>query len=107
MVLWGGKLMPALAPVYLGLRANALGTYDDNKGYVLDSRYERSLGYNMKSLTAYSVVLGWQLTDNVTVRTEYTLQDIDLVTGAEAAVPGISRLADDAHYYGLEVAVTF
>ena len=93
--------------MYLGLRANALGTYDNNEGYLLDSRYKSTLGYNMESLTAYSVVLGWELTNYVSLRAEYTLQDIELVKGAEAAIPGISGEVDDVNYYGLEVAISF
>ena len=35
-------ISPSLDPVYLALRANGLGTYDDDEGYLLDFRYATS-----------------------------------------------------------------
>ena len=58
----------------------------------------------MKSVNAYSAVIGWELLRYVTVRAEYTHQDIDLVRG----VPGSLREAADAvDSWGLEVGIHF
>ena len=46
--------------LYLALRANGLGTYNKDEGYLLDFRYG-DVGYNMRALDAYSVALGLPL----------------------------------------------
>jgi hypothetical protein len=104
MVLEGAAAAPLLAPFYLGLRADGLGTYDSNEGYLLDVRQSGSLGYNAKSLHAYSVLLGWRLTDGVTLRAEYSMRDIDLVNGVTSAIRGN---AHDQDLYGVEIGVDF
>jgi hypothetical protein len=104
LILRGGSVSPALQPLYLALRANALGTYDRGEGYLLDFRYGSSLGYNMEALTAYSVAVGWKLTKYATLRGEYTLQDIDLVRGAS---PEMRAAADDSDYFGFELGIHF
>ena len=104
ILVYGGLVTPELKDVYVGFRAHGLGTYDDDEGYLLDFRYRSSLGYNMKSVNAYSAVIGWELLRYVTVRAEYTHQDIDLVRG----VPGSLREAADAvDSWGLEVGIHF
>jgi hypothetical protein len=82
----GGALSPALAPFYLGLRSSALGTFDRDEGYLLDSRYASRLGYNMSALEAHSLVLGWRLTSLLTLRAEYTRQRVTLVHGVSDAI---------------------
>jgi hypothetical protein len=104
LILKGAWLAEDLRPFYLGLRANALDTFDDGDGYALDKRLRPSLGYNLESLTAYSLVFGWDLTANVRLRAEYTRLDLDAVRGVTEA---IRRAASDADLYGLEVGVAF
>jgi hypothetical protein len=103
-VLRGAWLSRPLAPFYLGVRANALGTYDGDAGYLLDSRRSAQLGYNMESLTAYSAVLGWDLTSNLRLRAEYTIQDIDLVRGVSQAMADAAR---DADFFAIELGASF
>jgi hypothetical protein len=81
LVLQGRWLARELAPFYAGLRANGLGTYDDDEGYLLDFRFAPVTGYNMSSLEVWSLVLGWRLSDQVILRAEYSLVDVDLVRG--------------------------
>jgi hypothetical protein len=104
VVLEGAVAAPALRPFYLGLRADGLGTYDENRGYLLDSRQNDFLGWNANSLQAYSVVLGWRMTDGVTLRAEYSLRDVGLVRGVDASV---RDQAEDQDIYGVEIGVDF
>jgi hypothetical protein len=95
---------PKLRPFYVGVRANALGTYDDDKGYFLDSGQINQLGYNPKSQTDYSAVLGWVLNDFVRIRAEYTRRDIDMVNGTTPGIRGLSKKMD---LYAVEVGASF
>jgi hypothetical protein len=104
VVLEGAAAAPVLRPFYLGLRADGLGTYDSNHGYLLDMRQAEMLGWNSKSLEAYSIVLGWRMTDGVTLRAEYSFRDIGLVHGLDAA---IRDAAEDQDIYGIEIGVDF
>ncbi len=104
VVLEGAAAAPVLAPFYLGLRADGLGTYDSNQGYLLDSRLNATLGFNAKSLQAYSMVLGWRLTDGVTLRAEYSIRDIGVVNGV---TDKIRDDAQDQDLYGIEIGVDF
>ncbi len=104
VVLEGAAASPLLTPFYLGLRANGLGTYDSNEGYLLDVRQAGNLGYNAKSLEAYSLVLGWRLTDGVTLRAEYSIVDVGVVSGVNAAV---RANAQDQDTYGVAIGVAF
>lgn len=103
-ILRGAWLNPALRPFYLGLRADALGTYDDGKGYLLDVRRSSTLGYNMESLTAYSAVLGWELTRQLRLRAEYSHRDIEVVDGVSEAIRDAAQRAD---YFAFEVGASF
>jgi hypothetical protein len=104
VVLEGAVAAPALRPFYLGMRADGLGTYDENRGYLLDSRENAFLGWNSNRLQAYSVVLGWRMTDGVTLRAEYSFRDIGLVQGVDAEV---RDAAEDQDLYGIEIGVDF
>ncbi len=103
IVLHGRLIDPALDVFYLGVRANGLGTYDDSMGYLLDTR-SSSLGYNMSSLTDYSVVLGWQMVHGLTLRAEYTRRVINLVDGTPAA---IRATTEDMNAWAVELGVWF
>lgn len=104
LVLRGALIGPRFAPGYVGLRADTLGTFDGERGFLLDYGYEGTLGYNMESFWAYTVVLGWQLGRHAVLKAEYSLRDIELVRG----VPGAIRdEADDADTFSLELGVTF
>jgi hypothetical protein len=104
LILRGGMISETVAPLYVGLRANGLGTYDDDEGYLLDRRYKSTLGYNMQSVDAYSVVVGWRLLDPVTIRAEYTRYDIDLVRGITGAIRDNARRAD---FFAVDLRVAF
>jgi hypothetical protein len=103
-VLGGGVISPELASLYLALGANALGTYDSNKGYLLDVRQAGRLGYNMESQTAFSVALGWHMTPWATFRAEYTRQLIDLVRNVPVE---LRDAASGSDYFGVELGVAF
>ena len=103
-LLRGAWLSETLRPFYLGLRANALGTYDDGEGYLVDFRQGGSLGYNVEALTAYSAVLGWELNQNLRLRAEYTHNDIDLVRGVTQSMRNAAKKADT---FGVEVGASF
>jgi len=104
LMLEGGSLSRDLEPLYLVLRANGLGTYKNDEGYLLDLRYTWSLGYNMRSLEAYSVGLGWRLASGLNLRLEYTMQDVDLVRGVpQSMIDSVER--DD--YFGAAFGLTF
>jgi len=98
-------ISPSLAPMYLALRANGLGTYDNDEGYLLDFRYDDSLGYNMRALDAYAVALGLPLGDRIVLKAQYALQNIALVHGIDDAE--ILDNDEDANFFGMEIGVTF
>jgi len=104
LILRGVWLAEPLRPFYAGVRANALGTYDGDEGYVLDMRRNSTLGYNMESLTAYSGVIGWDITSWLRLRSEYTHQQIDLVRGVTQTIRGAAR---DADFYAIELGGDF
>jgi hypothetical protein len=97
-------ISPALDPMYLAVRANGLGTYDKDEGYLLDSRYG-DVGYNMRALDAYAIALGLPLGRNIVLKAQYTLQNIGLVRGIDDAE--IREAADDADFFGMEIGVHF
>lgn len=103
LVLEGRLISPDLRRLHLALRANGLGTYDAAEGYLLDVRYTVPYGYNMESLEAYSVAVGWRLLEWVRLTLEYTRQDVDLVQGAG----GIGLRGRSAHYWGAALGVSF
>ena len=104
LILRGAWLGEGLRPFYAGVRATGLGTYDSEEGYLLDVRRSSQLGWNMESLTAYSAVLGWDITSWLRLRSEYTNQRIDLVRGVPAAVRAQAR---DADFYAVELGGHF
>ncbi|MBW2386299.1 MAG: hypothetical protein JRG92_21940 [Deltaproteobacteria bacterium] len=103
VVLHGGLLTAELDAFYIGVRATGLGTFDDGFGYMFDFR-QPDIGYNMRSLIDYSVVIGWHLIDWTTLRIEYTRRSIDLVDGTPA---GIHALSSDLNHFGIELGVHF
>jgi hypothetical protein len=103
LILRGGLLHPALVPATLGLRADGIATDSSGRGYLLSIDFADDLGYNMQRFTAYSVVLGWQLSPVVALRAEYSLRDIDLVRGA-SALRDAARNIDE---FAFEVGVHF
>jgi len=103
-ILHGDSIKPELEPFYLALRANGIGTYDANKGYVLAIQQAWTLGYNERSLAAYSIALGWNLTPWTTLRTEFTRQDVSLVNGAPRS---LRDAAGGANYFGLTLGAAF
>ena len=103
LVLEGRLATPELRAFYLALRGSGLGSYDREEGYLLDIRTGWTLGYNLRSLEAYSAALGWRVTKWTTVKVEYTHQRLALVRGAGA----LRRAADDADYLGAELVVAF
>jgi hypothetical protein len=104
VVLEGAAAAPVLAPFYLGVRADGLGTYDSDKGYLLDFRQAGLFGWNSSALEAYSLVFGWRITDGVTLRAEYSFRDVDLVNGVDADT---RDAADSQDLYGVEIGVDF
>lgn len=104
LVLEGRLASPVLRPFYLALRANGLGTYDGGRGYLLDVRYTGRFGYNMQSLEAYSLGVGWRLCRWATLKLEYTYQDADLVGGAGGV---LGARAADASYWGAGLGLAF
>jgi hypothetical protein len=103
-VLRGSVLGPLFAPGWVGLRADALGTFDGDRGFLLDWRYGETLGYNMESFRAWTAVLGWQLGRYTFLRAEYALRDIELVRGV---TPAIRDAAEDADVFSIELGVQF
>jgi hypothetical protein len=103
-VLRGSVLGPLFAPGYVGLRADALGTFDGDRGFLLDWRYGETLGYNMESFRAWTAVIGWRLGRHAIVRAEYALREIELVRGA---TPAMRDAADDADVFSVELGVQF
>ena len=92
------------APGYVGVRADTLGTFDDDRGFLLDFRYAETLGFNMESYWAYSAVVGWQLGRYTILRAEYSLRDIELVRGAPATLRDDAR---DADTFSVELGIQF
>jgi len=103
LVLHGQLVDDALRDLYLGIRASGLGTYDDSRGYLLDAR-SGSIGYNMASLTDYSVVVGWRMLRGLTLRTEYTRRVIRLVDGTPAT---LHAATDGMDAWAVELGIGF
>jgi hypothetical protein len=103
-ILEGRAVSPELTPFYLALRANGLGTYDSDEGYVLDIRDLGLFGYNAKALQAYSIALGWRMTRWTTLRLEYSRRYVSLVDGVPSAW---NKDAGGADQLGVELGVWF
>jgi hypothetical protein len=97
-------IAPALDPMYLAVRANGLGTYDKDEGYLLDFRY-RDVGYNMRALDAYAIALGLPLGNHIVLKAQYAIQNMDLVHGITDQ--DIRDAANDADFFGMEIGVHF
>jgi hypothetical protein len=104
LVLEGRGLTPTLDPFYLGLRSSGWGTFDRDSGYLLDSRYASSLGYNQESLVTGSLVLGWRLSALATFRAEYTLQRVSLVRGVTESIASAAGRGD---FFAVDLGVAF
>ncbi|HXK25460.1 MAG TPA: hypothetical protein VMS55_22515 [Myxococcota bacterium] len=104
VILRGAWLGEGFRPFYAGARVQSLGTTDTDKGYLLDFRRSSDLGYNMHELLTYSGVLGWDITDWLRLRTEYSHQDIDLVRGVNE---DIREDAKDSDYWAVELGGHF
>jgi hypothetical protein len=104
LVLHGSLVSPTLSKLYVGVRANGLGTYDDGKGYLLDFRTESTLGYNTKLMEIYSFVVGWKLFRHVTTRLEYSYHLIGVVDGVRN---DIAARAGSSHLVAFELGVHF
>jgi hypothetical protein len=104
LVLEGALVSPLLRPFYVGLRANGLDSSERGEGYRLDARYAGSLGYDIESIEDYSLALGWRLNDLVTLKAEYTLEDVDVVPGLPRPIRQASERPDRV---GVEVGVHF
>ncbi len=104
LIVEGRNLGPDFAPFYLGLRASGIGTYDEDEGYMFDSRYADTIGWNMGSYEMYSVVLGWRMNEHVTLRAEFTRLDIQLVRGV---TPDLRDAAEDTDYFAVSFGAGF
>jgi len=104
LVVEGRTLSRELTPLYLGLRANGIGTYDRDEGYLLDVRQSGAFGWNTESLQVYSLVVGWKMTRRLRLRAEYSVHDVDLVRG----VPDdIRDLAERNDVFAIEFGADF
>jgi hypothetical protein len=103
-VLRGSVLGPHFAPGYVGVRADTLGTFDGERGFLLDWRYGEALGFNMESYWAWTAVVGWQLGRFTILRAEYSLREIELVRGVTAEIREEARNADT---FSVELGITF
>lgn len=104
IVLSGQLITPGLAPLFVGLRVDTVGTFDDGRGYLLDVRYSGDYGYDMAHLLAYTAVACWRVGDYVTLRMEYSHRDVDLVRGAVPDLPGRTGNED---IYSVEFGLHF
>ena len=104
VILRGAWLGEGLRPFYAGARVQSLGTTDTDKGYLLDFRRSSDLGYNMHELLTYSGVFGWDITDWLIFRTEYTHQDVDVVRGVPDSIRDDAR---DSDYWAVELGGHF
>lgn len=103
-VLGGQLVSAALHPLFAGVRVDGVGTFDQNRGYLLDVRYTGQFDFNMESIVAYTGVLGCHLGEYVTVRAEYSHRDIELVRGSALLLPGRTG---DSDVYTLEFGLHY
>jgi hypothetical protein len=104
LVVEGAAFSRELTPLYLGLRANGVGTYDRDRGYLLDVRQSGAFGWNTESLQVYSLVLGWKMTRRLRLRAEYSVLDVDLVRGV---TDDIRDLAERNDVFAIELGADF
>ena len=97
-------ISPRLGESYLALKGSGLGTYSNQKGYLLDFRYG-DVGYNMTSFQTLAIALGVPVGDRVVMKIQYAFQRINLVDGVTD--DEIKEAADDASFFGAEVGVHF
>jgi hypothetical protein len=100
----GNLVSPALAPLYLALRANGLTTGDSGRGYLLDYHYSDTAGFNLRDLDEYSAALGVRIGRYVRLRGEYAFRDVTLVRGVDRAT---SHAVGDHHWFAFDVGVAF
>jgi hypothetical protein len=100
-----GPLSPWLERFYLAARYSTLGTFDDEEGYLIQGMNEGyELGYNVDRVGITSVGLGMHLNQYITLKSEYSWYDFDVVEG----VPGSLRsLGQAQNYFGIGATVGF
>jgi hypothetical protein len=88
-----GVLSSVLDRFYLAGRYSEFGTFDSDEGYLIDVMYLGTrLGFNTEHVSQISAGIGFRVSDRITLKTEYSWFDFDLVRG----VPDSLRdLADD------------
>jgi hypothetical protein len=104
LVVQAHLVAPQLAPLYVAARASGLGTYNANRGYLLDFR-DSAVGYNMRALNVYALALGYPIGDYMTLKAEYAFQRIALVHGV--IDQSIKDAASNPNFFGMEVGVHF
>ena len=100
-----GAFSQILERFYGAIRWSGIGTFDRDEGYLLEAMNQGGdLGFNARSVEALSGGIGIRLTPGLTLKTEYTWMDFDLVRGAE---PSFGRAAGDRNYFGAGLSLSF
>lgn len=102
-IIQGSLLSRELVNNYIGLRYSDISTGDANRGYLFDRRYMNTVGWNMESYAALSLVVGQRISKNLTAKIEYTALNIDLVNGAQAYSDAVS----DNNYAAIVLTAQF
>lgn len=100
-----GALREELDKVYLAARFSVFGTLKNDEGFSIEaSNAGSNLGFNTKRLYRKTVGIGARLNPNVTLKSEYTWDDFELVRGVTQA---LRDGADDRDYFGFGLTVGF
>ncbi len=100
-----GKLTGDLKSFYLAARYSAFGTFDSDEGYSTEAMNGGgNLGFNTEVASVFSIGIGIRLGDNVTLKTEYSRVDFDLVRGVTQAMKDFS---EDRNFYATGITVKF
>jgi hypothetical protein len=100
-----GAFSESLSRFYAAVRYSAIGTFDSSEGWRLRVMNEgANIFYNVERVDRVSAGLGVRLNPHVTLKTEYTRDDFDVVRGVPSS---ISDLARDKDYFGAGLSVGF
>ncbi|HYR97077.1 MAG TPA: hypothetical protein VEM57_10090 [Candidatus Binatus sp.] len=100
-----GAFTRTLERLYVAARYSAIGTFDRDRGYLLDAMNGgEDLGFNTRRVTVASLGIGVRLTSFLTLKSEYSWYDFVLVRGV---TPDIRADAGGRNFFGVGATVAF
>lgn len=99
------ELLPVSPSLYIAGRFSTVGTFDSEEGYKFEMMNgANSVGYNISRADIISAALGYRLSQELTLKAEYSLFDIDLVDGVPLSFRRDARRRD---FFGFGLSLGF